>query len=186
MNIIKVKCYNCGNTFERRKSDVDYRKKHGMKIYCGLQCAGKRNSSQLKPYQYQEGHAATNTTPEDELLSPFRAFLRRAKLNAKERKKECTISLHDIVEQWDKQKGICPYTGWGMDNPAHDRGNNRGNLTTHPKQASLDRINSSKGYIKGNIQFVTLMAQYAKNKFKESELLEFCEAVVQNKKAMLP
>jgi hypothetical protein len=41
----------------------------------------------------------------------------------------------------------------------------------------LDRIDSSKGYIFGNVQFVSLMANYAKRDFLEEELLRFCEAV---------
>ena len=47
-------------------------------------------------------------------------------------------------------------------------------------RASVDRIDSSKGYIKGNIQFVSLVAQYAKNMWDEKELYNFCEAVVAN------
>ena len=40
---------------------------------------------------------------------------------------------------------------------------------------------ASKGYTKDNIQFIALIAQYAKNRFKEEELLEFCLAVAKNK-----
>ncbi len=45
------------------------------------------------------------------------------------------------------------------------------------KRASLDRIDSSKCYTPSNIQFVCLIANYAKNNFLESEMLEFCKAV---------
>jgi len=90
---------------------------------------------------------------------------------------ECTITLLDLREQWDKQRGICPYMGWEMDNPNPCRYVNQGKMPMHIKRASLDRIDSSKGYVKGNIQFVCLMAQYAKNRFTESELLKFCESV---------
>lgn len=45
------------------------------------------------------------------------------------------------------------------------------------KNASLDRIDSLKGYIKGNIQFVSVAANFAKSDFSEKEFLEFCEAV---------
>jgi hypothetical protein len=43
--------------------------------------------------------------------------------------------------------------------------------------ASLDRIDSSKGYIKGNVQFVALGVNYAKNGFTNEETLEFIKAI---------
>jgi hypothetical protein len=46
----------------------------------------------------------------------------------------------------------------------------------HPQLASLDRIDSSKGYIKGNIQFVSVIANYAKNEMTHDEMLYFCKA----------
>jgi hypothetical protein len=51
-------------------------------------------------------------------------------------------------------------------------------LPKTPDRASLDRIDSSKGYVNGNIQFVSYMAQIAKNEFSDGELRSFCEAVV--------
>ena len=51
----------------------------------------------------------------------------------------------------------------------------------HPNTASLDRIDSSLGYIPGNVQFVSVIANYAKRDFQEEELFEFCEAVVRNR-----
>ncbi len=47
-----------------------------------------------------------------------------------------------------------------------------------PNRASLDRIDSSKGYTKDNIQFVCLIAQYAKNSWHSDVILNFAKAVV--------
>lgn len=76
-------------------------------------------------------------------------------------------------EQWDSQKGICPYTGWQLKNMASFT--NR--LPKTPDRASLDRIDSKKGYIKGNIQFVALIVQLAKNDWDEKVIYEFAEAI---------
>jgi hypothetical protein len=38
--------------------------------------------------------------------------------------------------------------------------------------ASLDRIDSSKGYVKGNVQFVSAILNYAKLDMKEEEFRE--------------
>ncbi|BDA67962.1 hypothetical protein RIVM261_025310 [Rivularia sp. IAM M-261] len=67
------------------------------------------------------------------------------------------------------------YTGWNLENFATTSLWNNHQL--HPRTASLDRIDSKLGYIEGNVQFVSVMANYAKLDFQEAQLLEFCKAV---------
>ena len=50
-------------------------------------------------------------------------------------------------------------------------------LKKTPDRASLDRIDSSRGYIKDNIQFVSLIVQYAKNDWEGEVVFEFADAV---------
>jgi hypothetical protein len=54
--------------------------------------------------------------------------------------------------------------------------------TTRKKQkrASLDRIDNSKPYVQGNVRFISLMANYAKNDMTDAELVGFCKAVASN------
>ena len=54
-------------------------------------------------------------------------------------------------------------------------------LPLTPDRASLDRIDSDKGYVPGNIQFVSVIIQFAKNKWTDKEVYLACEAVVQNR-----
>lgn len=42
---------------------------------------------------------------------------------------------------------------------------------------SLDRIDSSKGYIKNNVQFVIIEINIMKNNFLESEFIEYCKKI---------
>jgi hypothetical protein len=44
-------------------------------------------------------------------------------------------------------------------------------------KASLDRIDSTKGYIKGNVEFVCLAINYAKNKFSKEDTLTFLNEI---------
>ena len=44
--------------------------------------------------------------------------------------------------------------------------------------ASLDRIDSSKGYIEGNVQWVHKKINYMKQQFNQTEFIEWCKKVV--------
>ncbi len=107
--------------------------------------------------------------------SPFRQHHKLARRRVKSNGRECNITLEYLKELWEKQSGRCPYTGWKLDNLQTTSDWNSNIL--NPKTASLDRIDSRKGYVFGNVQFVSVMANYAKRDFLEEELLRFCEAV---------
>jgi hypothetical protein len=49
-----------------------------------------------------------------------------------------------------------------------------------PNVASLDRINSEIGYIKGNVQFVAYSLNLAKQDFSSSDFLAFYHTLIQN------
>jgi len=38
----------------------------------------------------------------------------------------------------------------------------------------------TRGYVRGNVRFVTLMGNLARNRFSDTDLIAFCEAVVRN------
>ena len=46
-----------------------------------------------------------------------------------------------------------------------------------PRKASLDRINSSKGYVKGNVEFVCSSINLAKNSFTREQMKEFLRSI---------
>jgi hypothetical protein len=94
---------------------------------------------------------------------------------AQNRNKDCDLSLEFLKTLWEKQKGICPITGWQLVLPHHSAKRlNKRNMYA----ASLDRIDCSQGYLKSNVRFVAYIANIARNVFSEQELLTFCKAVV--------
>jgi hypothetical protein len=101
----------------------------------------------------------------------LRLARRRIKLNGR----ECNITLEYLKALWEQQDGRCVYTGWELENL--EATSLWDNHKLHPRTASLDRIDSTLGYVPGNVQFVSVMANYAKRDFLESQLLEFCKAV---------
>ena len=75
-----------------------------------------------------------------------------------------------MIKLWEQQKGICAITGLKMLEPV-------GYVASRvplklPKTASIDRINSKKGYIRGNIQWVCVFANLAKNTFDDELIKE--------------
>lgn len=87
------------------------------------------------------------------------------KSRCKTRNIEITIDISDIVIP-----EFCPYLGC--------------KLTTIQGQgrvwsnASIDRINPSKGYVKGNIQVISMKANVMKSHATEEELIIFAENIL--------
>lgn len=90
------------------------------------------------------------------------------------RGKEISVTLQDLADQWKAQEGKCAYTGLQLTLVQKD-------TMWKDATASLDRIDSSKGYIKGNIQWVHKRVNIMKNDMNEKEFLEFCKLVVKRK-----
>jgi hypothetical protein len=70
------------------------------------------------------------------------------------------ITLDDIIPV-----DVCPYLGIKLSYEYEDRNSDN--------YATIDRIDPSKGYIKGNIEVVSLKSNRMKNKTTELELLQF-------------
>jgi len=95
--------------------------------------------------------------------------------NCKSRGLEYDIDRPFLQELYDKQFGKCELTGRTLvltriDTKSEERINT----------CSVDRIDNSKGYIKGNIRLITLQANSAKWTGNDEELLAFCKDVIQN------
>jgi hypothetical protein len=173
---IILTCEICNKQFERSAGETNRNKKLNRRVYCSKKCLGKGNINNIPiEKRYHPENLRRSYWVDD--YSPFRLHFRCAKRRSKKNNKSFSLSLCDLKELWDKQKGVCPYTGWQLDLPRTSSEKRNRN----PKRASLDRKDSSKGYTPDNVQFVSYMANCAKNVFSESELIAFCEAVVQHK-----
>lgn len=165
MEKIKCICDVCLKEFERIAAEVKRNKKLNRKVYCSRKCAGIGNKeigkNNLKGFLGNIDLLKADNRKDS--YTPYRYFLRCAK----RRYKEVNISLEDLKELWESQSGICPLTGRKL-SLEHD------NL---PYQASLDRIDNSKGYIKGNIRYIALIANYCRNNFTDDEVIDFCQSV---------
>ena len=99
-----------------------------------------------------------------------RSFLGYLRSKAIHRSSNC-ISLDALEVLWFEQKGKCALTGWEM---TMELG--KGNI---PTKCSIDRIDSSIGYVPGNVQLVCRAANISKNVLSTSDFLNLCKAVVE-------
>lgn len=87
--------------------------------------------------------------------------------SAKKRKCECTITEDDfdIPE-------FCPILGTKLGGVWQPRGSDPAFIP------SLDRIDSSIGYVPGNVRVISLLANMMKSKATKDQLLMFAESVI--------
>lgn len=167
---VELECEFCHEIFTRLKAEHTRNQKYGRRIFCSLSCSAKQHNLDNPRPGDVKNFKGIQGVPLDE-YSPFRKYLN----SARRRPKDVDITLQDLKAQWNSQKGICPFTGWKLELPHSSQGFKDSSPMKY--RASIDRIDSSKGYVKNNIQFITQMANLAKNNFTEEEVIEFCKAV---------
>lgn len=86
------------------------------------------------------------------------------------RGKSVTCTLQDLYDQWRDQRGRCALSNVFLDL--------EGNTDKHEPTASVDRIDSSKGYHKDNIQWVHKRVNTMKNNMTDEELVIWCRRIV--------
>jgi len=172
--VVKCQC-DCGTVKNCDWQDL----KRNRIIGCGCQINNLelREKARERVYDFLEKgifkKGGDNYPKEDR---EFRYILKR--LKDKNRKK-CYLTLEDLKNIWNKQNGICPYSKIKLKLPTHSNPN----PDVQYYMASVDRIDSSKPYIKDNIQFVSRSMNYAKNVMSHEQTLEFIKLIIENNKS---
>ena len=166
-------CDNCGKEAQKPLSEYNRNIKLGRKNFCSCRCSTiygniihKDDPLTEKQLQCRQNIKNYCHNHKDE-WTPFRYSLR----NAKKRFKEFNLTLQDLKNVWEKQNGICPYTGLHLVLPTFHKCENIW------YRASLDRIDSSKGYVVGNIQFVSTPINYMKNTMSDLETKQYLKLI---------
>lgn len=178
---VGIICEYCGAKVLKDLSEWVRNQNKNRKSFCSGSCAvsyGNKIREFDKDKCISNFKGKNNSSANLDELSPFRPHLKNIKTHskAKNRLDFVNITLQDLKNQWDKQDGVCPYTGVKLENYKNSQ---KTSLAT-PYRASVDRIDSSKGYEVDNIEFISYMAQCAKNRFTKEELIEFCKQVAAN------
>ena len=159
-------CEECSTKYLKAKSEVVRNLRLGRKSFCSISCAGKgwANIEHLAKVRDTSGLTPDNRRDE---FSMFRAHLRRAL----KRGKECDLTLEHMKEVFDKQDGKCIYSGVKLVETDNKVKNDQ------IYAISLDRTDSSKGYVIGNIQFVSIAMNHLKNSMTHEQMLETLEII---------
>lgn len=157
---------DCGSTTSPRLMDV----KLGKTVSCG--CYGSAATSKRNVIMHREGRLKTDHLrrgSEPDEYTNFRYILKATKRSSRKSKSN-TLTLEDVKRVWVAQNGRCAYSGLSLVCPTHSD-----TLQDTPQylKASIDRIDSDKGYHADNIHIVSQTINYAKNRMTHEEMIEF-------------
>ncbi len=99
------------------------------------------------------------------------ALARSLKENFRGREKP-NLTMTFLLRLYDSQKGKCALSGRDLSLGSIELNKYDANVL------SIDRIDSSKGYVEDNVQFVTYQINVAKGRHSNEEFIAMCQDVV--------
>lgn len=143
----------------KEKAYKEYRKSEKCKEYY--------REYYLKNKEYYKGKRKIKREREIQ-ENPLKILLYSVRDTSKSHKKEFNLTHEYLLELWKSQNGRCHYSNFPMKCTTGNKS---------PEQVSIDRIDSSKGYIQGNIALCCLSINFAKNSFSEQDLRLFLKNI---------
>jgi transposase len=112
--------------------------------------------------------------------TPFRYYMSSIRRNIKTRGLSPTknlVTLDDLKKQWEKQKGLCSYSGIQLKLYTLSKARYNYSMKSDLRHASLDRIDPTKGYETGNIQYICWPLNLAKNTMSHQQMKKFLKLI---------
>lgn len=164
----KVICDHCGAEYDKPLSEVKRNEQLKRKSYCSRSCQARDLIGKKMPLEKRVSTHLNKGSKKDQ-YSGFREFLRRIK---NRKKHECNLDLEYLLDLWNKQEGKCVYTNISMVLPD---GKSKGTMFT----ASLDRIDSSLGYVKDNVQYTLTPINLMKSAMSDEDTRHLIKLIKQ-------
>jgi hypothetical protein len=158
---------------------VKYIRENGEKIECRCVCGTSRmfKTSQMvkgkHPAQCRKCSIGVNASNWRGLGDMPMSVFTKIKLGAKKRNKSFSLTPEYIWELYKKQNGKCALSGLPISFIEEGK-----NLSESKGNASLDRIDSSLGYIEGNVQWTHKHINSMKNEYSAEYFIKLCKEVV--------
>ena len=181
---VSFNCENCGKECTHKLSHFKKSKRH----CCSTECASilrteldivkcPKCNKMFKQNKKTQVYCSVPCTFKTDEYSPFLnhmngVFKRMKKWNMQD---ELDFDKVFLKELWERQEGRCAITGIRM--VLEKDASSKRAREKKPNKASLDRIDSSKPYTKGNVQFICMCVNYMKNTFQNDEIVEFIESI---------
>jgi hypothetical protein len=110
------------------------------------------------------------------------AFINRITNRSKKANREVEVTAEDIYNLWIKQNKKCALSGLSIDFVNTNIGNTNRKESKYDLvcTASLDRINSNKGYTKNNIQLLHKDINMIKKEYDQDYFIMLCKHIVSN------
>jgi hypothetical protein len=146
-------CIICGTMFTSTAASETY--------CCSKKCKKKYTANYYKDKKY--------SNVENKLIN----LVNSTKHRAKKQEIEYNLDKEFIIDLYNKQDGKCSKTKlpFVINNCLRSEGKG-------PWAASIDRIDSNKGYTKDNVQLVCLMYNLCKCMWTDNEVKQFAEALI--------
>lgn len=172
--MVKVVC-RCGKEFERSIYEYNKNVRTNSENFCSRKCYRSTKMSTGIRDKGPRGRLVRNKEVEQKEANPFKLYMGKVRDRAKKKGLEVDITHEYLKTLWDKQDGRCAYTGAKLVHKGRRRNPNKEILML--QGASLDRIDASKGYIVGNVQFVGFGINFAKSDFSNTTAKEFIDFI---------
>jgi len=162
---VNLICKNCETEFNYPQKEYNRQVKKGRidtDFACSRSCSTswRNTNTQYNVTESRKKHLLSIC--DNRKRGNFTWYLNKAR----NRKHETNLTEEYLQELWNKQNGKCAITSYDM--PMYSR-----STKNTPYTASLDRIDSSIGYVKDNVQFVCYSVNLAKQSFDNEVMLEF-------------
>jgi len=181
---VKTKAYNKKyreeNIDVKRTYDKVYALNNKEKVLVHKEKWIRNNKEYMKTYHkkyHEENREEINAyhrkrSKERRSEKPFHSRLTSLRSSAKKRNLQFNLKVSDLEDLWEKQNGLCFYSKKKMDLLAGDKKNT----------FSVDRIDSTKGYIVNNVVLCRWIVNLMKNDMNVDEFINEVKILNENMK----
>jgi hypothetical protein len=163
-------CKNCGVIFEKPLTEIRRNEKLNRDNFCSRYCVGKNNIKNL-PKEKQTYDISKHAGNRKDEYTKFKYHFR----NIKKRNKNVDVTIEDLKNLWESQEGKCAYLNINLVLSSYSK------IKKDPiTSASLDRIDSNKGYEKGNLQWISRSMNYMKNNMSDQDVKILLKLIKEN------